>query len=214
MRSLLFSFLLSASSFAADSNGHLLTLSDFTSLSGEQPSAGWRTETDGTIHLAGRGGGALITKEEYSEFQLEWEWKLGAKGNNGIKYWVTKVAGKEWLGIEYQMIDDSGHPDGLRGGSHTTASIYDIKEPSADKNVKAAGEWNQSRIVVKGGRIQHWLNGKLACEADTNLPEWKELISKSKFKSKEGFAPGKGRIMLTEHGDETWFRNLRLVVDR
>lgn len=188
-----------------------LSLADFTDVNGKVPAGGWQLDPDGSIHLAGKGGGNLISKNEYQNFTLEWEWKLNPKGNNGIKYWVTKIGGKEWLGIEYQMIDDSGHADGLRGGSHTTASIYDIKEPVAGKALKPAGEWNQSRIVVQNGKLQHWLNGALACEADTTTPEWKERLAKSKFKSKEGFAPGKGRIMLTEHGDETWFRNLRIT---
>ncbi|WP_461784540.1 3-keto-disaccharide hydrolase [Prosthecobacter sp.] len=202
---------LALASFVSAAEPVHLTLADFTNLTGEAPSGGWTTEGDDTIHLVGKGGGNLISKNEYTNFELEWEWKLNTKGNNGIKYWVTKIGGKEWLGIEYQMIDDSGHPDGLKGGSHTTASIYDIKEPAKDKAVKAAGEWNTSKIIVQGGKIQHWLNGALACEADTTKPEWKEMVGKSKFKSKEGFAPGQGKIMLTEHGDETWFRNIRLT---
>ena len=178
-----------------------LTLADFTNLNGEAPTGGWQAEGESVIHLAGK------------NFVLEWDWKLNPKGNNGIKYWVTKIGGKEWLGIEYQMIDDSGHPDGLKGGSHTTASIYDIKEPIPGKLVKPAGEWNSSKIIVQDGKIQHWLNGALASEADTTTPEWKEIIAKSKFKNKEGFAPGKGKIMLTEHGDETWFRNIRITAN-
>jgi len=203
--------LLLLTSFVSAAEPVQLTLADFTNLNGEAPSGGWTTEGDNTIHLTGAGGGSLISKNEYSNFELEWEWKLNAKGNNGIKYWVAKIGGKEWLGIEYQMIDDSGHPDGLRGGSHTTGSIYDIKEPVKDKAVKPAGEWNVSKIIVQDGKIQHWLNGALACEGDTTAPEWKEMIAKSKFKNKEGFAPGKGKIMLTEHGDETWFRNIKLT---
>ena len=193
MRTLL--TLLALASFATAAEPVTLTLADFTDTKDAAPSGGWTTESD-TIHLVGKGGGALISKNEYSNFELEWEWKVNTKGNNGIKY---------------QMIDDSGHPDGLRGGSHTTASIYDIKEPVAGKLVKPAGEWNTSKIVVQDGKIQHWLNGALACEADTTTPEWKERIAKSKFKNKEGFAPGKGKIMLTEHGDETWFRNIKLT---
>lgn len=208
MRTLL--SLLALATFAAAAEPVTLTLADFTDTNGKAPSGGWTTEGE-TIHLVGKGGGALISKNEYSNFELVWEWKVNAKGNNGIKYWVTKIGGKEWLGIEYQMIDDSGHPDGLRGGSHTTASIYDIKEPMTGKLVKPAGEWNVSKIVVQDGKIQHWLNDALACEADTTTPEWKERIAKSKFKNKEGFAPGKGKIMLTEHGDETWFRNIKLT---
>ncbi|MCB1086218.1 MAG: DUF1080 domain-containing protein [Verrucomicrobiae bacterium] len=188
-----------------------LTLADFTDGNGAAPSGGW-SEEDGVIHLSGKGGN-LISKLEYENFVLEWDWKVSVKGNNGVKYWVTKVGGKEWLGIEYQMIDDSGHPDGLRGGSHTTASIYDIKETIKEKGLKPAGEWNHSKIVVQDGKIQHWLNGVLAVEADTKTPEWQERIAASKFKSKVGFAPGKGHLMLTDHNDETWFRNLQVTAN-
>ncbi|MGV3660916.1 MAG: 3-keto-disaccharide hydrolase [Prosthecobacter sp.] len=209
MRTLL--SLLALVSFASAAEPVQMTLADFTTLKGEAPGEGWKAEGDNTLHLAGKGAGYLISKNDYTNFELEWEWKVNAKGNNGIKYWVTQIGGKEWLGIEYQMIDDSGHPDGLKGGSHTTASIYDIKEPVKDKLVKPAGEWNTSKIVVQDGKIQHWLNGALACEADTTTPEWKEMVGRSKFKSKDGFAPGTGKIMLTEHGDETWYRNIRVT---
>lgn len=211
MRTLLFTAALTFAQILSAAEPVRLTLADFTDTKDAAPSGGWSTESDGTIHLVGAGGGSLVSKNEYQNFELVWEWKVAPGGNNGIKYWVTKVGGKEWLGIEYQMIDDQKHPDGMKGGSHTTGSIYDIKEPVKDKAVKPAGEWNTSRIVVQDGKIQHWLNGSLAAEADTKSPEWQERIAASKFKNKEGFAPGKGRIMLTEHGDETWFRNIRLT---
>jgi hypothetical protein len=185
-----------------------LTLADFTNVNGETPSGGWKVEGDNGIHLSGKGGGNLISKNEYTNFELEWEWKLNPKGNNGIKYWVTKIGGKEWLGIEYQMIDDDGHPDGLRGGSHNTGSIYDIVDSAKDKAKKPIGEWNQSRVVVKDGKIEHYLNGKLSSSADTKSEEWKAAIAKSKFKNKKGFGPGHGKLMLTEHGDPCWFRNI------
>ncbi len=185
------------------------TLAGWSGPDGKVPGAGWSIES-GTIHLNGTPGGMLLSEKEYSSFELEWEWKVEPGGNNGVKYWVTKVGGKEWLGIEYQMIDDMKHADGLKGGSHTTASIYDIKEPVAGKLLKPAGEWNSSRVVVKNGRIEHWLNGALASEAGTTTDDWKKRIAASKFKSKVGFAPGKGHIMLTDHGDEAWFRNIRI----
>jgi hypothetical protein len=185
-----------------------LTLADFTNLNGEAPTGGWQAEGESVIHLAGKGGGNLISKNEYKNFVLEWDWKLNPKGNNGIKYWVTKIGGKEWLGIEYQMIDDDGHPDGLRGGSHNTGSIYDIVDSAKDKAKKPIGEWNQSRVVVKDGKIEHYLNGKLSSSADTKSEEWKAAIAKSKFKNKKGFGPGHGKLMLTEHGDPCWFRNI------
>ena len=186
------------------------TLAGWTLADGKAPGPGWAVEEGGVLHLAGKGAGLLLSEKEYSSFDLEWEWKVAEGGNNGIKYWVTKVGGKEWLGIEYQMIDDFKHPDGLKGGSHNTGSIYDIYDSAKDKVLKPVGEWNSSRVVVKDGKIEHWLNGKLCSSADSKTEDWKEHIAKSKFKSKEGFAPGRGKLMLTEHGDPTWFRNIRI----
>jgi len=184
------------------------SLAGWTATDGKPPGKGWKV-ADGNLILDGAGGN-LISEKDYSSFELEWEWKISEGGNNGIKYWVTAVDGKSWLGIEYQMIDDNGHPDGLKGGSHNTGSIYDIVDSSKDKKLLPIGEWNHSRVVVKDGKIEHWLNGTLSSSADTTTPEWKEHIAKSKFKSKEGFAPGHGKIMLTAHGDPAWFKNIKI----
>ena len=203
--------------FSATAAGPWQTLVDGKSLAGwvngsapdGKPGPGW-TVGEGMLHLKGKGGN-LVSEKEYSSFELEWEWRIAEGANNGVKYWVTQVGPKrEWLGIEYQMIDDVRNSDALIGGSHTTACIYDIKAAKADKPVKPAGEWNTSRVVVSDGKIQHWLNGKLVVEADTKAAEWKALVGQSKFKEKEGFAPGKGKIMLTDHQDETWFRNMKI----
>ncbi len=197
--------------------GPWVTLVDGKSLAGwingsapdGRPGPGW-TVGNGMLHLKGKGGN-LVSAAEYSSFELKWEWKLAEGANNGVKYWVTQIGPKgEWLGLEYQMIDDEKNSDALRGGSHTTACIYDIKVAKADKPVKPPGQWNSSRVRVKNGKIQHWLNGKLVVEADTKTPEWKALVGESKFKDKVGFAPGKGKIMLTDHQDETWFRNMKI----
>lgn len=184
------------------------TLTGWSAPDGAKPE-GWTVEADGVLHFGGKGP-LLLSDKEYSSFELEWDWKLAEGGNNGIKYWVTKIGGKEWLGIEYQMIDDTKHPDGLKGGSHNTGSIYDIFDSSKDKKLLPIGEWNHSRVVVKNGKIEHWLNGSLASSADSNSEEWKEHIAKSKFKSKVGFAPGHGKIMLTAHNDPAWFKNIKI----
>ena len=186
------------------------TLTGWTLADGKAPGPGWKVEEGGVLHLEGKGAGFLLSEKEYASFELEWEWKLATGSNNGIKYWVTKVGGKEWLGIEYQMIDDAVHPDGKRGGNHDTGSLYDLVDSAKDKILKPIGEWNSSRVLVKDGKIEHWLNGKLCSSADTKTDEWKEHVAKSKFKNKAGFAPGQGKLMLTEHGDPTWFRNIRI----
>lgn len=185
------------------------TFNGWTGQDGKAPGAGWSI-VDGVLQLDGKGGN-LFSEKEYTNFDLQWEWKLAEAGNNGVKYWVTKVGGKEWLGIEYQMLDDRKHPDAKNGAKRLTASFYDIQAPSVTTPVKAPGEWNLSRVVAKDGKLQHWLNGVLVGEADTSSAEWKANLAASKFKDKVGFAPGKGRIMLTDHQDKTWYRNIRIT---
>lgn len=185
------------------------TLQGWTGQDGREPGAGWSV-VEGTLQLDGAGGN-LLSEKEYTDFDLTWEWKISEGGNNGLKYWVTKVDDKHWLGIEYQMLDDEKHPDSKNGPKRITASFYDIQAPTVKPPVKTPGEWNQSRVVVKDGKLQHWLNGVLVGEADTASPEWKANLAASKFKDKVGFAPGKGRIMLTDHKDKTWYRNIRIT---
>ncbi len=214
MKHLLTAALLLVSVSAARAEGDWTSLFDGKTLAGwaaDKGAApeGWQVQEDGVLHFTGKGP-FLLSDKEYENFELEWEWKLAEGGNNGIKYWVTKVGGKEWLGIEYQMIDDNKHPDGLKGGSHNSGSIYDIFDSAKDKVLKPIGEWNLSRVVVKDGKIEHWLNGKIASSADTKSEEWKAHLAKSKFKSKEGLAPGHGKLMLTAHNDPAWFRNIRI----
>lgn len=185
------------------------TFNGWTGQDGKAPGAGWSI-VDGVMLLDGKGGN-LISEKEYTNFDLQWEWKLAEAGNNGVKYWVTQVGGKEWLGLEYQMLDDRKHPDAKNGAKRLTASFYDIQAPTVTTPVKAPGEWNLSRVVAKDGKLQHWLNGVLVGEGDTNSAEWKANLAASKFKNKVGFAPGKGRIMLTDHQDKTWYRNIRIT---
>jgi hypothetical protein len=186
------------------------TFSGWSGADGKEPGEGWKV-VDGTLHLNGKPGGNLLSEKEYVNFDLEWEWKIEESGNNGVKYWVTKLDGSGWLGIEYQMLDDDKHPDGKNGTKRQTASFYDIAPPIANKPTKPPGEWNHSRIVARDGQLQHWLNGALVAEADTTSETWKQQIAESKFKGKEGFAPGRGKIMLTDHKDKTWFRNIRIT---
>lgn len=213
MKSLLLVLLAAAAASAAEPVK--LTLADFTDANGGKPSAGWTQEDGNVIHLTpGKGAGFLVSKNEYANFEMTWSWKLADAGNNGIKYWVGNIKdakGKgEWLGVEYQMIDDDKHPDGKRGGSHNSGSVYDLIDSAKDKVLKPIGEWNQSRVVVKDGKIEHYLNGKLSASVDTKSDEWKAALAKSKFSKKVGFAPGKGKLMLTEHGDPCWFKDLAI----
>ncbi len=184
------------------------SLEAWTTKEGEAPAAGWVMK-GGVLHRKEKAGD-LISKEEYSNFELEWEWKIAPGGNSGIKFWVTAI-GKQMLGIEYQIIDDSGHSDALNNADHTVGCIYDLVEASSDKKVNPPGEWNSSRVVARDGKIEHWLNGQMVASADTASDDYKERFAKSKYVKYEGFAPGHGKILIQDHGDEVWFRNMRVT---
>ncbi|WP_414660989.1 3-keto-disaccharide hydrolase [Horticoccus sp. 23ND18S-11] len=176
-----------------------------------KPAGGWEVK-DGTLHaIAKVKGSELITEKKFNDYELAWEWKVPPAGNNGIKYFVTEARTKS-PGPEYQMIDDAGHPDAQKGGAlHQTASFYDVLPPAADKPLKKAGEWNQSRIVVRGKNVEHWLNGKNVLTYNLDSAEVKAGIAKSKFKNEAGFGDKiEGHIMLTYHQDDCWYRNIKI----
>ena len=108
-------------------------------------------------------GGDLITAEKYDDFEFSWEWKIPVWGNNGVKYFVTEDRPAA-PGHEYQMIDDAAAEVIKLGPRHMTAAFYDVLPPSAPTPTRPAGEWNQSRVVVQGGHVEHWLNGKKVLE--------------------------------------------------
>jgi hypothetical protein len=172
---------------------------------------GWEV-VDGTLHsIAKVKGDQIITEKKFNDFELAWEWKVPPGGNNGVKYFVTEERPKS-PGHEYQMIDDSEHPDAKRGGAlHQTASFYDVLPPAANKPQKPAGEWNQSKIVVRGKTVEHWLNGKNVLTYELGSEQVKAGIAKSKFKNDAGFGDKiVGHIMLTYHSDDCWYRNIKV----
>jgi len=175
--------------------------------------AGWIVE-DGLLKKQAKiSGGDMMTVQTTSgtaNWELAWEWRIAKNGNNGIKYFITE-ARKGALGHEYQMLDDDGHPDGKVGAHRQTAAFYDVLPPAKDKPTKPVGEWNTSRVVVKGNTVQHWLNGAKVLEYELGSDAVKEAVAKSKF-SKIGDFGTKvtGHILLTDHNDECWFRNVKL----
>ncbi len=92
-----------------------------------------------------------------------------------------------------------------------TASFYDVLPPSSNKPVKPAGQWNQSRIRIQGGLVEHWLNGAKVLDYELESPAVRSAISQSKFKDSPGFGRKiRGPIMLTDHNDEARFRNIKI----
>ena len=175
-----------------------------------KPGDGWKAEDGVLKKLKGVRGGDIITEQKFGDFELSWEWRIDVGGNNGVKYLVTEER-KSAPGHEYQMIDDDGHPDGKLGPKRQTASFYEVLPPAADKPMKKPGEWNQSRIVIKGQLVEHWLNRVKVLEYTLGSPEVKAGIAASKFKNAAGFGEKtEGYIMLTDHQDECWFRNMKI----
>ena len=174
---------------------------------GGEPGAGWAFEEGGVIHRTDKSGD-LHTKKKYRDFELEFEWKIAPGANSGVKYRLRGI------GPEYQVIDDGKHADAVKNPHRSTASLYDVKAPSNDKPLKPPGEWNASRIVAQGKHLEHWLNGAKVLEIDLDSEEWNALFAKSKFVKTKGseqwFGREAGPVMLQDHGDEVWFRALRI----
>ena len=176
----------------------------------DAPAAGWKVEGGVLKKLAMEKGGDIVTEAKFDNFDLRWEWRIAAGGNNGVKYLVTEERPSA-PGHEYQMIDDTGHPDGKLGTKRQTASFYDVLPPATDKPLKPVGQWNVSRILVQGRQVQHWLDGKMVLQYELGSDAVKAAVAESKFKSAEGFGTKiKGHIMLTDHQDECWFRNIKI----
>ena len=163
------------------------------------------------------GGGDLVTKETFRDFELSIDFRLTAAANSGIKYFYNK---DKFRGTceEYQLLDPA-HPDATRGrdGNRRVAALYDVMPSTADKVVKPAGEWNTARIVSKGSHVEHWLNGVKVLEYERGSELFREKVKRSKFKSFEkkdsghwGEAP-EGHIKLQDHTDSTVsFRNIKI----
>lgn len=175
--------------------------------------AGWQV-IDGVLTLADKKAGDLITADQYDDFEFACEWRISPKGNSGIIYRVAETDGPSYVtGPEYQVLDEQGHADAkAAGGLHLAASLYDVYAP-AKPAAKPAGEWNATRIVLKGSKVEHWLNGEKVVDADMASADWSERIAKSKWKSQARFAKEpKGFIALQDHGDRVEFRNLKVLV--
>lgn len=177
------------------------------------PTKGW-TIQDGC--LVSGGGGSLVSKEEYSNFDLVWDWKMmDSGGNSGVKYFV-KENGNDALGIEYQMLDDAAHPwmkEGkmLQNDYHTNGAVYELYPPSIYKKSKSVGEWNTSRITSYGMHVVHWLNGEKVADYVRGNADFTERVAKSKFKATPGFGlHDRGLILLQDHGSVVWFRNIKI----
>ena len=178
----------------------------------EEIGKGWKVQ-DGALVLTEAKAGDLVTNEEFGDFELTFEWKISEEGNSGLIYRVGLGDSAPYrTGPEYQVLDNVKASDN-KLGNHLAGSLYDIG-PEAPRDLpKPVGEWNSSRLIVRGWTVEHWLNGKKIVTLDLTSPEGKAALAKSKFNGKgwEKFASLKrGRIALQEHGHVVSFRALKI----
>ena len=164
--------------------------------------AAW-TLTDGILHFhkSKEAGGNLLTKKDYFNFEMKFEWKISEKGNSGLKYRTTNA-----LGYEFQVIDDTSGAAGK--DSHRAGCLYDLVPGPDNKVLKPVGEWNSARIVANGKHLEHWLNGVKVIEIEISSDDWNERFAKSKYKKIKDFAAKPGPLLLQDHGNAVWFRNI------
>ncbi len=183
---------------------------------------GWQI-VDGTLHCVGSGrgeagakeGGSILYDKQFQNFSISLEWKLSEGGNSGIFYLGQEKLDDIWkTAPEMQVLDNINHPDAKLGkdGNRQAGSLYDLI-PAKPQNAKPIGEWNQVELTVYKGTVVHKQNGVNVVEYHLWTPEWKELVAGSKF---PGLNPewadvaSKGYFGLQDHGDDVWFRNIKI----
>jgi hypothetical protein len=170
---------------------------------------GW-TFADGTISKT-RGVRDIMTRDEFGNFELELEWKIGEAGNSGIFYRGTEQYDHiYWSAPEYQVLDNIKAADNKTPLTRA-AAVYGLY-PAPDGHVKPVGEWNQTRIVARGNHVEHWLNGFLMEQYELLSPDWEAKVKASKFKDWPHYGRAtRGHLALQgDHNGELAFRNIRV----
>jgi hypothetical protein len=143
---------------------------------------------------------------------------MSERGNSGVKYLVDEAMsqkGNDGIGFEYQLLDDDKHPDAKKGkdGNRTAGSLYDLIPAGKEKVLRPIGEWNESRLLVDGNHVEHWLNGVKVLSYERGSADMKTRIAESKYKDIKGFGEVvKGRLLLQDHDSEVDFRNMKVRV--
>ena len=188
------------------------------------PSDGWAIE-DGILKVKksdggeSTNGGDIVTVKKYKNFELSVDFKITPGANSGIKYFVDTELNRgegSSIGCEFQILDDVLHPDAKLGvkGNRKCAGLYDLIPAPEDKPMNKIG-WNTALIIVKGNHVEHWLNGAKMLEYERSNQMWRALVAYSKYRDWPAFGEAvEGNILLQDHGDEVWFKNVKIKVIR
>lgn len=189
---------------------------------------------DSAIKIKGSGGGEagakdggdLLFAHKFKNFEFEFEWKVAKGSNSGVFYMIQEVEGQpSYISApEYQVLDNENHPDAKLGkdGNRMSASLYDMI-PAKPQNAKPFGEWNKGKIMSYKGTIVHYLNDEPVVEYHLWTQQWTDMLQASKFSqeawplafellnnaggdNKEGF------VGFQDHGDDVWFRNIKVKI--
>ena len=196
------------------------TLDNWHTYGKDKAGAAWKVN-DGALFLDANnrvdgklpGGGDLVTNEEFDNFHLKLEWKISAKGNSGIIFYVhedtTQFKSTYNTGPEMQVLDNNGHPD-AQIHKHRAGDLYDLIASSSE-TVKPAGEWNLAEIISNNGKLDFKLNGTNVVSTTLWDDNWRTMLAGSKFATMPGFGTFKsGKIALQDHGDLVWYRNIMI----
>jgi len=186
------------------------------------PEKGW-TINNGSISVESSegkestNGGDIVTNDQFAAFDLSFEFKLTPGANSGVKYFVTLAEDSKGsaIGLEYQVLDDSLHPDAKlgRGGNRTLASVYDmIKAEKQKRFLRPIGAWNFGRIVVyPNNKVEHYLNGVKVLEYIRGSKEYRDLVAISKYVVWKNFGEApQGHILLQDHGNNVSYRSIKI----
>ena len=181
------------------------------------PDQAWKVEDSALVTQIGVPNIDLVTKEAFKNFELEFDWKVSKAGNSGVFFHMQELLQQEsgngnspnWLdNFEMQILDDQNFSD--TAAIRSAGSLYDLITPQ-NKQLKAVGEYNHAKLIVNGNHVEHWLNGNKVVEYVMGSEKLTRILKESKFKNNPNYGKSQdGLIMFQHHGQQVWFKNIRV----